>query len=266
MKKEIQSETKFIWGLMLKIILLPISLIQVLFKKKKPKHLLLPLKETLRFIFEPKFTITIIILNITISLSAFLFLKEQAFFSLMNYPQDLIHFGRFYTLITSGFIHANLLHLFGNMLAIFIFGRVVERKLNFKKTSLIYFGALIISGAGNSFMALLANNNTPGLGASGALMGLVATAMLIDPFYITHELILPLPVMIVGWLTIYADLIGLLSPRESQIGHLAHLIGFLSITIIMFFLSKEDKSKIKKGLTINLISLAVIFLIYLSLF
>ena len=63
---------------------------------------------------------------------------------LISYPSDLLTF-RFHTLITSGFLHADIFHLLGNMLGIFIFGRVMERKLGFFKTFLIYFGALIIS-------------------------------------------------------------------------------------------------------------------------
>ena len=62
---------------------------------------------------------------------------------LVNYPQDLINL-RLYTLVTAGFLHGSLSHLIGNMIDIFIFGRVVERKLGFIKTSLVYFGSLLI--------------------------------------------------------------------------------------------------------------------------
>ena len=142
----------------------------------------------------------------------------------------------FFPLITAGFLHANLLHISGNMLALFIFGRVVERKLGSGKTLLVYFGALILSGVFTSIIHfLILGDNTPGLGASGAIMGLISTAILLEPWYLTYELLFPLPIMVVGWLAIFADISGILNPVEDGIGHFAHLGGFISISLLMWF-------------------------------
>lgn len=195
-----------------------------------------------------------------------LFISTELTESLVHYPSNLFSV-KAYTLITSGFLHANLMHLLGNMLGIFIFGRVLERKLGAGKTALIYFGALIISGVFSSLIHLfLMGDNTGGIGASGALMGLVATAILIDPFYITYELLLPLPVMVVGWITIYADITGILNPVEDGIGHFAHIGGFLSIAIVMFLLGVEERKKLVKGFMINIISLIVVAISYYYFF
>jgi hypothetical protein len=149
------------------------------------------------------------------------------------------------------------------MIGIFIFGRVVERKIGMSKTALVYFGALIISSVGDSAINLLmTNSNMPALGASGALMGLVATAILIDPLYITYELIIPLPIMISGWLAIYGDFSGILNPNGDAVSYFAHIFGYLSITLIMFLLSNENRSELKKGLIINLVSLGIAGIIY----
>lgn len=74
-------------------------------------------------------------------------------------------------------------------------------------------------------------------------MGLISTAILLDPFYFTYELIIPLPIMIVGWLAIFADILGILNPVESGIGHLAHIGGFISIALLMYFLVKKKRIK-----------------------
>jgi len=259
--KEIRSESKFIWKLILNILLTPITLLQVIFKKKESKDLFQPFTDIVKFIFEPKFTITIIIVNIVIFISSGFF-SEKLLYSLINYPSHLLNL-RLYTLVTAGFLHANITHLVGNMIGLFIFGRVVERKLDTGKTALVYFGALIISGLFSSLIHLfLLHDNIGGLGASGALMGLVATAVLLDPFYFTYELLIPLPVMVVGWLAIYADIIGILNPVEDGIGHLAHIGGFISIALIMFLLGIEERSKLKKGLIINIASLVIAVLIF----
>lgn len=262
--KEINSESKFIWSFLLGILLTPVTLVQIIFKKKQIKDLFKPFNNLIKFIFEPKFTITIIIINILVFFLS-MFFSKNLFNSLMNYPNDLFSL-RFYSLFTSGFLHANLSHLFGNMLGIFIFGRVVEKELGFSKTMFIYFGALIISGVFQSLVNLFfLGANIPSLGASGALMGLISTAILLNPFYFSYELIFPLPIMVIGWLAIYADIIGVLNPSQDGIGHFAHIGGFISIGILMFLISK-DKSKLKKGFLINIASLLIVILGYFLFF
>ena len=259
--EEIESETKFIWKTVLHILLTPVTLILILFGKKEFKDLFQPFLDIVKFIFEPKFTITIIIINIIIFIINYL-LDNSLTKTFANYPADLIGL-KLYTLVTAGFLHADPIHLLVNMLGIFIFGRVVERKLGPIKTGLIYFGALIISSLFSSLINLfILKNNVPGIGASGALMGLVAAAILLDPFYITYELIIPLPVMVVGWIAIYADLTGIINRVQDNIGHFAHLGGFISIALLMFLLGVDDRRKLAKGLLINLVSLGIGLIIY----
>lgn len=257
----IESESKFLWKFILDLLLTPVTFVLILFKRKEWKDLLAPFIDLFGFLFEARLTIGLILLNI-IAYVASLFFSEPLLKSLINYPKDLLS-SHAYTLITAGFLHANLTHLLGNMLALFIFGRVVERGIGSLKMGLIYFGALILSGAFSSLIHLfLIVDNTGGLGASGAIMGLVASAILLNPFYLTYELLLPLPVMVVGWLTIYADLVGILNPAEDGIGHFAHLGGFLSIAVIAYFMNIDDKEQLKKGFLINIISLAVVLTVY----
>lgn len=264
MKDQITSESKFIWKFIGLVLLTPITLIQVLFKKKEFSDLFLPFKYLFHFIFEPKFTITIIGINILIFIIS-AFLPEQTLLNFAQYPSDLFT-AKFYTIFTAGFMHANLTHLFGNMLILFIFGRALERKIGIGKTALIYFGALILSGIFSALVNIMIGDNTPGLGASGALMGLIAAAILIDPLYFTYELIIPLPIMVVGWVAIFADITGILNPVEDGIGHFAHLGGFLSIALLAFILGLEERKQMIKGLIINIISLIVIGGVYLLFF
>ena len=262
--QKIQSETTFIWKLIVNILKTPLTLILILFKKKQFKDLFQPLNDLWLFIIEPKFTITLISLNILIFVIS-LFLSENLLTQFLNYPSDLFTI-RSYSLLTAGFLHANLPHLLGNMLALFIFGRVVERTLGTPKTSFIYIGAMILSMIFTSLIhSLILNDNTPGLGASGAIMGLIAAAILLNPFYLTYEAIIPLPIMLVGWLTIYADITGILNPVEDGIGHFAHLGGFLSIGLLLYLLGIEERTKMKKGIIINVISVIIIAALYFFL-
>ncbi len=259
--EEIESESKFVWKFIWHVLLTPITFILILFKKKEWKDLLLPFRELVAFVFEPKFTISIIILNVLIFLLSIFFFSEELFVSLINFPLDLLLL-RFHTLFTAGFLHGSWDHLLGNMLGIFIFGRVIERKLGFWKTAGIYFGALFISSLFSSLIGLLMGNNIGGIGASGALMGLVAVAILLNPFYLTYEAIVPLPVMFIGWLTIFADISGVLNPTQDGIGHFAHIGGFISVALLAYFMGVDEKSKLKTGLIINVVSLVVVGVLY----
>ncbi len=170
------------------------------------------------------------------------------------YPGNLMQ-GNFWCLVTSGFIHRNLSHLFFNMLGVFIFARIVERHLGIIKTLFVYFGALALSMLFSTIIyTFVLHRNVAIIGASGAVMGLISAAVLLDPFCITYELLFPIPVMVKGWMFFYADLKGFLSEEKGGTSHLAHLCGFLSVALLMYFLSKEDKQRMRLGLIINIIS------------
>ena len=178
----------------------------------------------------------------------------------MLYPANLFD-GKYICLITSGFIHHDWSHLLLNMLGVFVFGRIVERHLGIGKTYLIYFGALFISMLFSIIVyVFVMHTNVAIIGASGAVMGLVAAAMLLDPFCITYEMIFPIPVMVKGWMFFYMDVKGLLSGQVGGVSHLAHLFGFLSIAFLVYFLSDEEQQKMRTGLLINIASFAIFFI------
>lgn len=178
------------------------------------------------------------------------------------FPGNLLQ-GNFWPLIASGFLHSDLLHLAMNMLGIYVFGRIAEEYLGPWKTLFIYFGSLIISMLSATFIyALVLHKNVAIIGASGAVMGLIATAVLLDPFRVTYEMILPLPVMVKGWMFLYADIQGFLGGERDGVSHLAHLCGFLSVGLLVYFLSSRDQKAMRAGFIVNIISFFVFLLIY----
>lgn len=264
MRGSIKSELRFVWKFLLSVFLLPFIFLMVIFGKKSKGDLLKPFDEFKEFIFEAKFTFFIVFLTILTSFVGWYFASEALWASLVNYPSDLLDFNRWYTLFSSGFIHINFGHLFGNMFVLFLFGRIVERNLGTKKMIFVYFFALFISSVGDCALNLIFNSGVGGsIGASGAIMGIVAVAMLMEPFYITFSMIIPLPVFLVGWLSIYGDLVGILNPNQG-IAHFAHLFGFISVSFLVYFSDYEDRAKLKKGLYINIFS--VILFLLLSFF
>lgn len=164
-------------------------------------------------------------------------------------PYELTHFSDvppfaehtpYLSLIVSLFLHANLLHLLGNMLYLYTFGPNVEDIMGHFRFILFYlFGGLIatIAFALASFRSLV-----PLIGASGAIAGVMGAHFIAFPgarikclFFI---FIVPLPAVVVLLPWIIMQFANLTSSEQSQVAWLAHVVGFLSG---MFLLKKFKK-------------------------
>jgi membrane associated rhomboid family serine protease len=83
--------------------------------------------------------------------------------------------GEYYRLLTAGFLHAGFFHLLFNMLSLYILGAILEPAVGRLRFALIYFVSLLAG----SFGALLVEPNSPTVGASGAIFGLMAAAAIV---------------------------------------------------------------------------------------
>ena len=135
--------------------------------------------------------------------------------------------GRWWTLLTSVFMHADVLHLAGNMLFLWVFGPSVEDKFGRVWYLLFYLTAGIASGG-----AHLAMQGGPALGASGAVSGVTGAFLVLFPW--THVRVLVFFFMIgvfsipSWWLIGFAivrDFLGI-GIAASGIAHWAHLGGY----------------------------------------
>ena len=80
--------------------------------------------------------------------------------------------GAIWMLCTSLFLHANPLHLIGNVLFLLIFGTSLEEQISRKRWLIAYF----FSGLAGNIAFLFLGGNEIGLGASGAIWGILAVA------------------------------------------------------------------------------------------
>ncbi len=80
---------------------------------------------------------------------------------------------QYWRLITSGFLHENLLHIAFNMYLLYLLGMMLEPALGSVKFAAIYFTSLLAGSLG----ALVATG-APSLGASGAVFGLMGAAVI----------------------------------------------------------------------------------------
>jgi membrane associated rhomboid family serine protease len=100
------------------------------------------------------------------------------------------HKNVYLAVIVSMFLHANLLHLFGNMLFLWIFGNNVEDHLRPIAFTLFYFAAGIVATL--AFIAANADSVSPLVGASGAIAGVMGAYLIWFPRARVLSVVLPL--------------------------------------------------------------------------
>lgn len=81
-----------------------------------------------------------------------------------------------WTMITSVFLHASILHVLFNMFSLFVFGPILEGMLGRGRFLVLY----LVSGFGGSVAVLLLDPNGGVLGASGAIFGLMGAFFVIQ--------------------------------------------------------------------------------------
>ena len=131
---------------------------------------------------------TYIIIGITLLFSILALSNEQLMRKWIFNPYLVNHQKQWYRFFSSGFIHADWMHLFVNMFVLYSFGQVVESYYGevFQEKGgyyfvLLYLGGLLIS-SGPTYAKNKDNAWYNSLGASGAVSGILFAAILFNPW------------------------------------------------------------------------------------
>jgi membrane associated rhomboid family serine protease len=152
-------------------------------------------------------------------------------------PYEVIQRGRWDQLITSGFLHADLGHLFMNMITLYFFGPLMDRVLGPAGFTLLYFGSMLCG----SLLTLAFHHRDPryrALGASGAISGVLFGFVLLRPMAPIFVFLIPIgiPAALFAILYVLVSVFGM-RRRWGNIGHEAHLggaIGGLVLTALLY--------------------------------
>src|SRR5579871_6143084 len=96
-------------------------------------------------------------------------------------------------LLTSGFVHADVMHMLFNLFTFYSFAFRLESVIDSLKFVVLYFGALLVSGLGT----VLKHRDEPeyaSLGASGAILGVLFASIVYFPRQSLYFLPLPIPI------------------------------------------------------------------------
>ena len=150
------------------------------------------------------------------------------------------------SLITSMFLHADIIHLALNMLFLFVSGDAVERELGSSRFLALYLACGVIAGLFHSY--LNSASVIPAIGASGAIFGVLAAFAILFPFRWLLKLFgfipIPLPAILFVFITILIETAYVSSGVVESVAHTAHVGGFLAgVFLTLLFIPKRRKTK-----------------------
>jgi len=211
-------------------------------------------------VFKPK---KVIITYVLIGILVFIYLLNFIFgrdniielFALYGPYIRIRH--EYYRLITGAFLHGSLFHLLSNCYALFIIGKQVESFFGKKRFLIIYFLSLMMGS-----LLSMALSNSPSVGASGAIFGLMGALLYFGYFYRVYlgstwkDNILP----VIGLNLILSFIV----PGIDYFGHIGGLVGGVLSSMIVGVKYKEPTRDKINGTIIYII--LFIFLFYLGIF
>lgn len=176
-------------------------------------------------------SITIIIIIITCLVSITAFYNREEMDKMIFWPALIRQKKQYYRFITSGFIHADWLHLGFNMFTLYFFGRIVEqyfRELFGPGVFILFYLLSMIAADIQTYVKNRGNYQYRSLGASGAISAVLFASILFNPWAKIYLFIIPIgiPAFIFGF--IYLAYCVYMSKRGGDnINHNAHLWGAL---------------------------------------
>ena len=177
--------------------------------------------------------IGIIVANVLISYKGF---NDLAFFRKYEFHVGSIRSGEQIRMLSSGFLHADIMHLAFNMLTLYFFAPTVIAYLGGFSFILVYFGSLIFG----SLLTMMFHKNDysyRAVGASGAVTGVLYSAILLEPnSNVDLYFFIRMPAYVFGIAYLLYSIYGM-KAKNDNIGHTAHFggaVGGYLITLIKY--------------------------------
>lgn len=178
------------------------------------------------------FSITNITVGITCLVSFMLMQNQAGKARLLFHPVTIRESHQWYRFLTSGFIHADMVHLAVNMFVLWSFGNAIERlyypaflgEFSAQKYMLLYFGGIVAASV-PSYIRHNRDPNYAALGASGGVSAVVFAAILFEPWQNLYLYgVIAIPQILAGaaylYYSWYQD-----RKATDNVAHIAHFAG-----------------------------------------
>ncbi len=213
-------------------------------------------------------TLGLIIANVLIFLGTVLGVSEEAAWAdalglgyipavindIAELPADHVLVPENFTYITYAFLHADIFHLGGNMLFLWVFGDNVEDALGHVKFLIFY----LLCAAAGAFLhgIILPNSEAPLIGASGAIAGVVSAYLILHPRVKLWVLVLMrIPLRIPAWIPLLLwvgfQFLMLLVQTDDAISWPAHVGGIIAGAVLVVLLRRRGVPLFDKNLEVG---------------
>ncbi len=209
---------------------------------------MIPLRSSERIYSRTVVVPTLIVINLLIYLYEFL-LSDRAlerFTMLFGIVPDQLHV---VTLLTSMFVHGSWIHVLGNMLFLWVFGRNIEDLLGSGRFLSFYIVCGLLAGVAH--VIFNPYSRFPTIGASGAIAGVMGAYLikfprsqidsLIPLFIFFTRIAVPAPLWLVFWFVLqFVEGLGQTSYNQGGVAWVAHVGGFIAgMALIRLFPSRQ---------------------------
>ncbi|HJM13361.1 MAG TPA: rhomboid family intramembrane serine protease [Candidatus Thalassarchaeaceae archaeon] len=183
-----------------------------------------------------------------------LFSLIPAIFTDPSTSGDLFHFHRF---VTAAWLHADFVHVLGNVLVIALAGVPLEQRMGPKRWFAVYLIGLL--GGNLAWIGSHPDSSVPAIGASGAAFGILGAYMACWP---EDKIEFPLlflirawPVWLIAFFRLGLEVFQIYSIQsgtagESNVAHMAHVGGFFIAYLVARPIAKGGPSELFEGATI----------------
>ena len=203
---------------------------------------MLPVATNLRITKTPGITYSIVAANVLIHLlvtwNTNFVISDRVVRAFGFDPASFGNLSAIPTLVTSMFLHADMLHLFGNMIFLLVFGKRVENQLEAANFLTFYLGTGI--SACLAHMLMVPDSLAPLIGASGAISGVLGAFFICNPtaritlvlepvlIYFLRRITIRVPAWIFLPVWCFLQISMGLRQHGSNVAFWAHVGGFLA--------------------------------------
>jgi len=162
------------------------------------------------------------------------------------FPYSLLSIFQVWRLVTYQFLHGSVWHILLNMLGLYFLGPTLERHWGSKRFLLFYLGCGIAGGLFYPLLVLVGFLPVGTMiGASGAILGMLAACAILFPHFIVFIFLFPVPIRLAAIAFTAFYLANLLSRGANAGGDAAHLAGMAAGAGYVFSESWRAKLRLK---------------------